>query len=760
MTLRGSIFSVILLSCILAGCAGGDFIAGNGKTDYRIVLSDTASESTINGAHELQRFLFEMTGAEFPIVSDTLPEEEHEIVLGKSSRLDDLDIDIDFDALGDEGYILRTVGKRLIIAGGDLRGTMYGVYGLLEDHLGCRWFTPEVSRIPKYRSLPLPVLDETVIPVLEYREPYIWDAKDGDWAARNRMNRNTFAGGLEKRHGGDVQWVPGFFVHTFERLVPKEKYYDSHPEYFSLVNGERMRGLSQLCCTNDDVLDIVVEGVRKALRENPQAKILSVDQNDCYNFCECPKCQALAKEEGSQMAPVLQLVNAVADSIRDEFPDRAIVTLAYQWTRHAPKEMRPRDNVIIRLCSIECCFTHPFDTCDGEANVLFTKDLRDWSRISNRLWVWNYTTDFSHYLLPFPNLYTRNDNLKLFVGNNVTGMFQQDTPNIPHGEFSELGAYLHAKLLWNPDYDENTAIDEFLEAYYGPAGRYMRSYLDYIHEKAERENIHMGCYESPETRLLDGDYFAVADSLFNLAEKACAKDETCLNRVRASRLSPEYAYVARDINDKAYVVDQENVAVRVNDDYMRKVDEFIDDARGFGVEYLNEKGLTLAQFKDGITSRLGTHKLSWKAPVTTAGLARGISWMRYNSGWESEPLFEKTKPVKTGVSDAITLPEHGMTELFGMAYEGFIDIPEDGIWAFYTYSDDGSMLYVDGDLVVDNGGRHAMEERVGFAALRKGKHALRVTWFNGAGGLGLEVYLKGPGIKKNDIPSAMLYHSE
>ncbi|MFC1606717.1 DUF4838 domain-containing protein [Candidatus Latescibacterota bacterium] len=746
------------LSLCSQGCSKDLTIVDNGSSDYRIVVSDKSSFSTVHGAGELKKFLKEITGIDVLLVSDLEPMTGHEIIIGNNKHLKQLDVDIDFNSLGDEGYVIKTAGKHLIIAGGELRGNMYGVYGLLEEHFGCRWFTPDVSYIPRYDRLTIPELDERVVPVLEYREPYIYDAKNGDWAARNRINRNTFQGSLEERHGGQIEWVPGFFVHTFERLVPKNKYFKTHPEYFSLVNGVRMEGMSQLCCTNKDVLRIVTDGVLKAFRDNSQAKILSVDQNDCFNYCECDNCQEIADREGAQIAPVLEMINKVADEVGKTFPDCAIVTLAYQWTRHAPKTMRPRPNVIIRLCSIECCFTHPLASCDNEHNISFTQDLRDWSRISDRLWIWNYTTDFSHYLLPFPNLRIRNNNLKLFVENNVTGMFQQDTPNIVHGEFSELGAYLHAKLLWNPDYDEDTAVNEFLEAYYGDAASQIRAYLDFIHDKAERENIHMICYEPPETKLLDGTYFAFADSIFNEAEKSVAGKPDYLKRVRASRLSPEYAYVARDINDKAYFVDQDKLTVGINRDYMEKLDEFCKKAASFGVERLNERGMTLDQFKQQISDRIQTNTLSYANSVASSKVSPGIVRHYYSPGWTHNPQYDSAKPAKTEISDDFTLPGHTPNELFGAVYEGYIDIPEDGVYTFYTFSDDGSMLYLDGKLIVDNSGRHAMEERVGFVALKKGLHPLKLTWFNGAGGLGLEVYIKGRDMEKQQVPALMLYH--
>ena len=124
-------------------------MAENGQSAYRIVVADDASPSTKHGAEELQKFLKEITGVKLPIISDRQPPGPKEIILGDNAHLRTLGLTIDVPRLGNEGYVIRTVGDRLVIAGGQLRGNMYGVYGFLEDHLGCRWFAPGVSRIPK-----------------------------------------------------------------------------------------------------------------------------------------------------------------------------------------------------------------------------------------------------------------------------------------------------------------------------------------------------------------------------------------------------------------------------------------------------------------------------------------------------------------------------------------------------------------------------------------------------------------------------------
>ena len=518
-------------------------LAENGKSAYRIVVAEDASPSTRHGAEELQTFLEQMTGAKLPVVADTQPATEREIILGDSKHLRALSIRFDFDELGNEGYVIRTVGDHLVIAGGPLRGNMYGVYGLLEDHLGCRWFAPGVSRIPKYDRLAIGPIDEKQIPLLEYREPFTYDCFDGDWCARNRVNSSS--GRLEAKHGGKVRFGSGFFVHTFNRLVPPDKYFDEHPEYFSLVKGKRLKDHSQLCCTNENVIEICTEEIRKAMRAQPDAFVFSVSQNDWHNYCECEKCQALAKREDSQIAPVLALVNRVAEAVEKEFPDKAIETLAYQWTRRPPKSVRPRPNVIVRLCSIECCFSHPLATCDSEVNRAFREDTERWAKVSNRLWVWDYVTDFRHYLLPFPNQRVRNDNIRFYAANNVKGIFEQDTYNTPHSELAALGGYITAKFLWNPDYDEETAISEFLEGYYGKAATPVRKYIDLLHDRVEQENIHVNIWVPPSHPHLTDELLVEADKLWQQAEHAVADQPEVLRRVKLSRMSVDYAIVER-----------------------------------------------------------------------------------------------------------------------------------------------------------------------------------------------------------------------
>ena len=534
--------AMVLSGFVLSRAAAGELVlAENGKSDYKIVLADSASPSTKYGAEELQRFLEQITGVKLPIVSDQQPKGPKEIILGENARLKDLGVTIDLPSLGKEGYVIRTVGESLVIVGGSLRGNLYGVYGLLEDHLGCRWFAPGVSRIPKSPRLVVGAIDDRQIPVLEYREPFTFECFDGDWAARNRMNSGHAR--LEAKHGGKMGISS--LCHTWAWLMPTDKYFAAHPEYYAMVGGKRLKENPQLCCTNPEVRQICTEAVRKLMREQPQNVVFSVSQNDYDNHCECPKCQEVAKREESQMGPVMELVNYVAEGIEKEFPDRVVETLAYQWTRKPPKTIRPRPNVIIMLCSIECCFSHSLEKCDSPLNQKFCADIREWAKVAPRLWIWDYVTNFGNYLLPFPNQRVRAPNIRFFVANNVKGIFEQDTYDTADSELWALGGYMTAKLLWNPSYDANKAMTEFLDGYYGKAAPAVRTYIDMMHDHAEQKNLHVQLWTPPTSPHMSDDILTKADAIWQQAERLVAGEPELLDRVKRSRMSVDFAILER-----------------------------------------------------------------------------------------------------------------------------------------------------------------------------------------------------------------------
>ena len=509
-------------------------------------------------ASQLQHFLYEIGNCNIPII-----EEDHKLVSNSILLLEDKN-------MGPEEFCLQTNGDHLYITGGAPRGVIYGVFTLLEDYLGCKWFSSKVSHIPKLNIIQLPALSVKQKPAFEYREPYMRDAFDPNWSVRNRMNSNK--ADIPAEHGGHMKWYN--FHHSFYQLINEKDYFDEHPEYFSLIDGKRLRERSQLCLTNPDVIRICTEKVLQWMRNNPDCMVFSVGQNDWGNNCQCDSCQALDKAEGSPSGTMISFVNQIAEAVEKEFPDKLIHTFAYRYTRKAPRNLRPRKNVIVRLCTIECCFSHPLETCgeQGEEN-LFLRDLKEWSAITDRLYIWDYITNFSHYLMPFPNLRVLESNIKLFHRYGVKGVLEQGNFSFGGGgEMNELRSYVLAKLLWNPDYGAQRAIDEFLQGYFGGGAQAISEWLKLFHDAAELH--HARIYDNPDAPYFSDELIQKGLELFDRASKMAA-DEAEKARIEIARLGLRYTALCRmPINDPTR-----------ND----VIDEFIDDVRSAGITELWER---------------------------------------------------------------------------------------------------------------------------------------------------------------------------
>jgi len=750
-------YSALLLILTTVVAAAQELtLSVDGKTDYVIVTPKEPPPSVRRAAQELSRFLAEITGAEYQVVPESAPVQNREIVLGAPSRLARLGVTIDVRALGAEGYVLKTVGSSLAIGGSDVRGVMYGVYGLLEDHLGCRWFTPEVSRIPKRRTLRIPPLDETVVPVLEYRWPAVRDCYDADWCVRNRVNVGPK---LRADHGGSVKFCG--WAHTFEALVPVEKYYDKYPEYFALIDGKRLRGHTQLCCTNEEVVQIVIDGIRERMRTHPDATYFSVSQNDWGNYCQCEACQAVAAREESQMGPVLQLVNRVADAVADEFPDNRVTTLAYQWSRKPPKTIRPRPNVTVRLCTIECCFSHPFTRCDYAANVRFCEDIRGWSAICPNLWIWNYTTNFRNYYLPHPALKAINDDIQFFIAHNVKGVYEQDTKLTLNGDMSPLGGYIMAKFLWNPEYSEDTAIDEFLEAVYRAAAPHIRAYIDLLHDKVEKENIHLRCFTSTKAaRFLTEEVLREADRLFALAEEAVKDRADVLRRVEVARLPVDYAIIERlGRNDVAPCkIDHATFIVEPLTNVSVNVERFLRRAKQAGVRTMSERWFPLAECEKTLAT-LRSRRLTPHKPSATDGVQPGIRVRYYEEErWPRTGGFSQLKPVTEMLRPQIDLAARKRNRMFGFVFEGLFRAPEDGVYTFHLRAEGGSELRVAGETIIDSKRATSSHSVRGHVALRKGWHPIRLRFREHQHNDGLDLKWDGPSVNMAHVSPEQLGH--
>lgn len=506
------------------------------KTSYRIALAREASESEAWAAKELQHWLKETSGAYFPIQFHDQSHEGPQIILGHSEAVRKISgKSAPHD--GDESYRYFNSGGDIIIYGGKQRGTMYGVMSFLENELGCRWYTPSVTVAPKRHSVTFRSFDHSEAPGIQVRNDFYFEAFDPLWAARNKMNGRMWH---KDQPGGAKSYWRG---HTFFLLVPPSEYYKDHPEYYSLINGKRIYQYipegktdyleTQLCLSNPDVLKIAIKNIKKYMRENPEYDVYCVSQNDNdWESCQCDKCQKIVKKEEAESGIIIWFVNQVAEAVEKEFPHKNIGTFAYLYSEAPPKYIRPRDNVVIRYCTYGACSSHDIKSCPE--NKKYYEHLKGWSKITKRLYIWDYLVNFHHYLQPFPNFNVLQSNIQTFREYNAEGIMEQAVFESRGGEFSELKAYLISRLLWNPDGDTESVINDFMYGYYGRAGKYVRQYFDLLNSKLTPE-IHIKNRMKPTDPFFSDELMTASGKLFKEAEKVADNDEI-LRRVEMASL--------------------------------------------------------------------------------------------------------------------------------------------------------------------------------------------------------------------------------
>jgi hypothetical protein len=587
---------ILLIVMVLTGCGkSGLTIVKGGKSDYVICVADTASKPMMRAADILQTWLKKISGAELPVkmIAGEIPEKA-------------IIINPDAAPGREDAFSIVTDKRHLIITGGMRKGCIYGVVDLLEKQLGCRMYAPGFEVVPKTATVKIPAMEVRDQPVNEYRNAYGKFADNEDYRDWQRINvvQDVFA--------------DGYYVHTFNRLIPWQEYYTSHPEYFALMNGKRIP--DQPCLTNPEVLKIALAKLEADIPLQPDKQLWSVSQNDNFSYCQCDDCNKIIEEEGSPAGPVIRFVNEVAK----RFPEETISTLAYQYSRQAPKVTKPADNVQIMLCTIELNRSQPIG--EDPRSASFLKDIVDWGKISKNIYLWDYTVNFSHHTTPFPNMHVLQPNIQLFVKNNVHSHFQQSNTDVGH-EFSELKSYLISRLLWNPDINADSVINDFMNGYFGAAAPFVRTYLDTLQGEILKTKEWLDIYGHPtahENTFLTEANIARYIGYFDQAMAAVKDQPELLLHVRTYLLPVQYAAMEIGKNHMFsprgwYSVEGTNYVIR--EPMVKMLEDFYQTCKEAGVRTLSEAGLTPENYYLATKRFLQVeveHNLAFQKTVTAA----------------------------------------------------------------------------------------------------------------------------------------------
>lgn len=508
--------SLLLFAPLLAAAQPGEHLlmAQAGQSAYHISLESEATVETQLIASLLQHYLERATGARLPILRKGEGDGPALRLRAGSAVHGPLE----------SGWIkLSATGADLLLAGSDAEYLAYAVYEYLERFAGCRWLDPYTDDVPELGQLSVPAdLDYFYQPPIATRTVH----------SRLFYDHPSFARKLRVTAEAFPYYAPEARVHTFHRFVPEGVFYEAHPEYYALRAGQRLP--TQLCLSNEQVLQLVIDSVRAHFARHPDAQAISVSQDDNTQYCQCEDCRRADAEEGSPAGTLLRFVNQVAG----HFPDKTVTTLAYQYTR-SPGKTRPAPNVLITLCSIECDRSGPIaERCEP-----FAADLAAWRAMGAQLRIWDYTTQFTNFLAPFPNLQTLQPNLRLFEAQGAGWVFEQHSSN--PSELFELRSYLLAKLLWNPSLDVDSLTEDFCRRYYGPAAGPVLSYIRTLHEElAAVPDFFLFLYGDPAQAFgsyLRGELLLQYSEWMDEAQALAVGDSSLVRRVQRARLGVDYA---------------------------------------------------------------------------------------------------------------------------------------------------------------------------------------------------------------------------
>lgn len=594
MTMNKKVFiALCAIALFFTSCSKNQLsIAKNGKTEYEIVHRSVASEKQLKAAQNLRSYLEKISGAPFDLVDESTQTSKKKIYVGNFTE----------KPLQPHQIRILTKNGHLYISGGSDSAVENAIYEFLERYLDCNWYAPRVEEIPLAENITLEAIDYSYTPKITTRTVH----------SRLFYENHEFADQLKVTYEAFPTYVPSARVHTFHKFMPEEVFYKSHPEYYALRGNQRLP--TQLCLTNEKVLEIVIDSVGALFERNPEATVISVSQDDNQQYCQCTNCSKIDAEEGSPAGTMVQFVNQVAEA----FPQKTISTLAYQHTRKPPKTS-PSDNVLVTLCSIECDRSAPI----AENCTDFAKDLQGWAKLTPNIRIWDYTTQFTNFLAPFPNIHTLKPNIELFRDNNAQWVFEQHSNN--PSELFELRSYITAKLLWDPELDLDELLTKFTNGYYHEAGPFVKEYIDLIHaEIQEDEDFFLFLYGDPSQAFdsyLRPSLLEQYSHLFDEAEKAVINEPEILDRVKAARLGVDYAVLEASRKNLTQTFSLTTTIAEgtrlINPMVTRLLDRFSATIKKNNIILMNEMGFTPSEYLTNYHSALETAKKPNKAKGKT-----------------------------------------------------------------------------------------------------------------------------------------------
>ena len=511
-------------------------LVGNSKPQLGIYVDPRADLVTLSAAAEMARYLTRVTGAAFsPIHGDLAPGEGAMLVIGRDSALGrSLLPASELDSLGEDGFVIRSVGAHILIAGKTSRGTLFGVYWFLDRVIGIKWLAPDATYIPASGHIVIPPLNERQIPRYSYREVLDVEGQDRLWRAHNLMNGEShgpsFSPAPAEIDVFDRSWSAKGGSANFFELLPPQQHQRQHPEWY--------QG-GQLAMMDPAMREALANAVIQRMRQLPDYRSVWFAVHDMdWGWDLDPASRVFAAMHGDQAsAPRLDMMIDVANRVRAVLPGARLAFNAYHWSFTPPPGMKVPDYLLVYPMTIQV----DYRTGLGEAtNLGLAEDLRGWNSVAHNIIVWDHIVNFLGYIQPHPNIRAIGRSIKWLSGlENVRGYFAEGSWETAGSEFSCLRNWLIARLLWNPNEDVQSLLEQYTTLYYGPAGKLILQYIDLAESSVAKSKDRLTEKTSTDLKMFNVDFARNADRLLDSAEGAAA-GTVYLERVKRERLAVDY----------------------------------------------------------------------------------------------------------------------------------------------------------------------------------------------------------------------------
>ena len=490
------VFSGMSILCILSTMrsANAATFVNDGVAVSEIVLPSPSEPREQDAANELQEYFQKISGVTVAIVTEGA-QTMYPIYIGNTTAANTVGLLAQASALVDDGYILKITPTETYLVGKDPLATAFSVYGILDDHLGVRWFMPDDlgEYVPTATSI-------SIIEQTEIKEPSFAMRKvvpQGAWGRHNKMN----SGSVDSTYG--MRMNGGY--HSWFRFIPATDYFTDHPDFFAMVDGERTVHLNaddshknQLETGNPNLRDEFVNRVIEMFDNNPTVDITSISANDGTAFSESPESVALddpsypctveqvntntcygEKKQGVLSKRMLTFYKEVSDRVLAVHPDKYLLGGAYAFYRTPPKNLNiTMPNGAVVYITRQTC--QNLALTSGGCNEIYTNTIDGWLEYFNKFMVYEYYWKNAAIGLPYPIIHSMRDDIPYYHQKNALGLSTQASIN--NVGTLHLEYYIAAKLLW----DVNANVDELLEDYYakfyGSASVPMKQYYEALEQ--------------------------------------------------------------------------------------------------------------------------------------------------------------------------------------------------------------------------------------------------------------------------------------